>query len=99
MAHSKIDAKRSDLCDDAMTHCMGRRVNACVQRVVGPQSPTQNQPTHKFREGASPRQKGPRSHIVRHVGSGPAKGELALAQILGLGLLDAGWPMQGNGAQ
>ena len=29
----------------------------------------------------------------------PAKGELAPAQILGLGLQDAGWPMQGNGAQ
>ena len=29
----------------------------------------------------------------------PAKGELASAQILGLGLQDAGWPMQGNGAQ
>ena len=26
-------------------------------------------------------------------------GELAPAQILGLGLQDAGWPMQGNGAQ
>ena len=29
----------------------------------------------------------------------PAKGELASAQISGLGLQDAGWPMQGNGAQ
>ena len=42
---------------------------------------------------------GPRSYIIREVGSGPAKGELALAKILGLGLQDVGWPMQGNGAQ
>ena len=37
--------------------------------------------------------------LIRLVGSGPAKGELASAPILGLGLQDAGWPMQGTGAQ
>ena len=37
----------------------------------------------------------PRSYIIRSVGSGPAKGEIALAIHLGLGLRSAGWPMQG----
>ena len=71
-----------------------------VRRRTWPQALTNAKPAQVPKEGKPDRVLAPvRIHTFPLSRLCPAKGELASAQILGLGLQHAGWPMQGNGAQ